>query len=207
MYCRKMPHTPEPKSSPSAAAAAAPAPQTVRGYGGPGLVGVRVDVARMWAAPPPHLASPTHSASSAVVSSPPSLESPETVQRERRRAEGQERKGEAVAGTGEGGNKGRQTVASGQGVEVAAAGAGGKGEQRGEHAAARPRADPFNLAESGRLGGLVVADILVVSEEEGEEARRMALAGGPEAADCTKCAGSCHEVVPLRAAEEGGGQR
>ena len=100
------------------------------------------------------------------------------MQQEGRRTEGQEGKGEAAAGTGEGGDKGGQVVASGEGAEVAATGAGGKGEERGEHAAARPRVDPFNLAESDRLGGSVVADILVVSEGEGEEARRMAVEGG-----------------------------
>ena len=100
MYCRKMSHTPEPRSSPSLAAAATPPPQTVRGYGGPGLVGIRVDVAQMQAAPTWQPPSPTHSASSAVVSLPSSPESPDTVQREGRRAEGQELEGEAAAGTG-----------------------------------------------------------------------------------------------------------
>ena len=60
------------------------------------------------------------------------------------------------------------------GTASAAAGAGGQGEERGEHAAAWPWAEPFNLAESNRLGGLV----LVVSEDEGEEARMMAVKGG-----------------------------
>ena len=89
MYCRKMSHTPEPKSSPSAAAAAAAAPlaQTMRRDGGPGLVGVRVAVSQMQAARPPQPPSPTHLASSAVVSSPLSPESPETVQREGLRTE------------------------------------------------------------------------------------------------------------------------
>ena len=45
MYCRKMSHTPEPKSSLSSAAVASPPPQTLRGYRGLGLGGVRVDVA------------------------------------------------------------------------------------------------------------------------------------------------------------------
>ena len=100
------------------------------------------------------------------------------MRREGRRTQGQERKGEAVTRTGEGGGKGGQAVASGAGAQVAAARAGGKGEERGEHAAARPRADPFNLAKSNRHGGSVVADILVVSEDEGEQARGMALKGG-----------------------------
>ena len=103
-----------------------------------------------------------HSVSSAVVSSPPSPESLETVHREGRRTEGQERKGEAAKGTGEGRDKGGQAPASGEGAEVAAAAAGGKKEERGEQAAAGPRAGSFILAESDRLGGSVVADILVV---------------------------------------------
>ena len=148
----------------------------VRGAGAES--GMRVNVARMQAAPAPQPPSPTHSAASAVVSSPSSQESPETVQQEGRRTAEQERKGEAAAGTGQGGDKEGQALASGDGAEVAAAGAGGNGEERGEHAAASPRGDPFNLAESDRLGGSVVADILVVSEDEGEEARRMALEGG-----------------------------
>ena len=62
---------------------------------------------------------------------------------------------------------------------MVAAGAEGQGEERGEQAVARRRADPFNLAESDRLDGSVVDDILVVLEDEGEEARRMAVEGGP----------------------------
>ena len=62
-------------------------------------------------------------------------------------------------------------MASGQGAEVAPAGPGRKGEEQGEHAAARLRAGPFNPAKSNRLGSSVVADILVVLEDEGEEAR------------------------------------
>ena len=62
--------------------------QAVRGYGGPGLVGVRVDVAQMQAAPapqPPLL--PAHSAAFAVVLSPLSPQSLETVRQEGRRTE------------------------------------------------------------------------------------------------------------------------
>ena len=88
MCCRKMSHTPDPKSSSSSAAAATPPPETVRGFGGPGFVGVRVNVARMQAAPPPLPPSATHLASSTVVSSPPSPESPETLQQEGRRSKG-----------------------------------------------------------------------------------------------------------------------
>ena len=178
MYCRKKSRTPEPKSSPSPAAAATPPPQAVQGYVGAELVGVSVDVARMQAAPAPQPPSPTHSAASAVLSSPSSPKSPETVQPEGRRMEEQEQKGEAAAGTGEGGDKGGQAVASGEGKQVAAAGRGGEGEERGEHAAARLRAGPLNLAESETLDGSVVADILSVSEDEGKEARWMAVEGG-----------------------------
>ena len=139
---------------------------------------VTVGVARMQAAPAPQPPSPTPSVASAVVLSPSSLESPETVQQEARRTGEQKRKGEAAAGTGEGGDNGGQAVTSGDGAEVIAAGADGQGEERGEQAVARRRADPLNLAESDRLGGLVVGDILVVSEDEEEEARRMPLEGG-----------------------------
>ena len=135
----------------------------MRGYEGPELVGLRVNVAQMRAGLPLQPPSPTSSASSAVVLSPPSLEGPDTVQREGWRTQRQEQKGEAAAGTGQGGDKGGQAVATGEGAEVAAAGAGGKGEERGEHAAARSRADPLNLAESDRLGGSVSAYVPVVS--------------------------------------------
>ena len=141
-------------------------------------MGLRVDVASMQVAPPPQPPSPTHLASSALVSSPPSPESPETVQREAGITQGQERKGKDAAGRGEGGDKGGQAVASGEGAGLAAAETGRKGEEREEHAAAKPLVDPFNLAESDRLGGSVVADILLVSEDEPEEARRMAVKGG-----------------------------
>ena len=106
-------------------------------------------------------------------------ESPETVQQEGRQTEEQKRKDEAAAGTGEGEDKGGQAEASGARMEVVAAGAEGQGDQRGEQAVARRRADPFNLAESDRLDGSVVDDILVVSEDEGEEARKMAVEGDP----------------------------
>ena len=46
----------------------------------------------------------------------------------------------------------------------------------------RRRADPFNLAESDRQGGSVVDDILMGLEDEGKEARGMAVEGGPWAA-------------------------
>ena len=105
--CRKMSHKPEPKSSQSQAAEAAPPPRAVRGYRGLGLVGVRVDVARMQADSAPQHPSPTSSATSVEVSSSSSPESPETVQQEGRRKEEQKRKDEAAAGTGDWRRQGR----------------------------------------------------------------------------------------------------
>ena len=147
-------------------------------------MGVRVDLARMQADSAPQPPSPTSSAASAEVSSPSSPESPETVQREGPRMEGQQRKEEAAAGTGGGGDKGVQAEASGGRTEVVAAEAEGQGEEQGQHAVVRRRAEPFNLAElmaGGDVGqgGSVVDDILAVSEDEGEDARRMAVEGGP----------------------------
>ena len=164
-------------------------------------------MARMQAASPPQPPSAAHSASSAVVLSPLSPESPETVQREGGRTRGQEQKNEAAAGTGEGGDKGGQAVAGGDRAEVTAAGAGGKGEERGEHAAARPRADPFNLAESNRLDWSVVADILLVSEDEGEEASRMAVKAGQRQPTAHNGAEAAIKSIPFGGAEEEGGQR
>ena len=123
-----MSHTPELKSSQSPAVEAAPPPRAVRGYGGPGLVGVRVDVVRMQADSALQPPSPTSSATSAEVSSPSSLESPETVQQEGRRTEEQQSKDEDAAGTGEGEDKGGQAEASGGRMEVVAAEAEGQGE-------------------------------------------------------------------------------
>ena len=44
----------------------------------------------------------------------------------------------------------------------------GRGGERGEPEAPGPRMDPFNLADRDRPGASMVADILEVSEEEGE---------------------------------------
>ena len=74
----------------------------MRGSGGPGLVGVRVDVDRMQADSAPQPPSPTSSATSAELLSSSSPESPETVQHKGRPTEEQQRKDEAAAGTGEG---------------------------------------------------------------------------------------------------------
>ena len=186
-----------------------PPPRAVRGYERPGLVGVRVDVARMQAAPAPQPPSPTSSVASTEVSSLSSPESPETVQQEGRRTEEQKRKDEAAAGTGEGGDKGGQAEANGQRTGVVAAGAEGQGEERGEQAVARRRADPFNLAKSDRLDGLVVDNILVVSEDEGEEARRMAVKGGPgQPAAPNVPAAAMKSILPeVRRKEEGKSRR
>ena len=126
-----MSHKPEPKSSQSPPAEAAPLPRAVRGYGGPGLVELRVDVAGMQADSAPQPPSPTSSATSAGVLSPSSPESPETVQREGPRTEEQQRLDEAAAGTGEEGDKGVQTEASGGRTEVVTAEAQGRGRSRG----------------------------------------------------------------------------
>ena len=173
--CRKMSPKPEPRPS---------QPPAVKGYGGPGLVGVRAEVARMQAdaaLQPPSLAS---SATSAEVSLPSSPESPETVRREGPRATGRQRGEGAAAGTGEGGDRGGEAEASGGRAEEVAAEAEGQGEGQGQRALVRRWADPFNIADvmegvdMGR-GELVVADILEVSEDEGEGARRMAVEGCP----------------------------
>ena len=66
---------------------------------------------------------------------------------------------------------------------MVAAEAEGQGEGQGQRAVVRRRADPFNMADLiaggdvGR-GESVVDDILVVLEDEGEGARRMAVQGG-----------------------------
>ena len=172
------------KPSQSPAAEVAPPPRAVRGYRGPGLVGVRVEVACMQAdtAPPPPSAMSW--VTSAEVSSPWSPESPETAWREGPRAEGQQRGEEAAAGTGEGGDKGGQAEASGGRTEVVAAEAEGQGEGQRQQAVVRRRADLSNMADlmaGGDVGRRewVVDDILVVSEDEGEGARRMVVEGGP----------------------------
>ena len=84
----------------------------MRGYGGPELVGVRVYVARMQADSVPRPPSPTSSATSAEMSLPSFPESPESIQHEGGRTKEQKRKNEAVAGTGEGEDKGAQAEAS-----------------------------------------------------------------------------------------------
>ena len=85
----------------------------------------------------------------------------------------------------------------------------GQGEEGGEQAVVRRRADPFNLAESDRQGGSVVDDIFVVSENKGEEARRVALEGGPgqPAAPNVPAAAMKSILLEVRRREEGKGRR
>ena len=151
---------------------------------------VRAEVARMQVGTAPQPPSPASSATSADVSSPSSPESPETVRREGPGATGRQRGEGAVVGKGEGGDKREQAEAGRDRAEGVAAGAEGQGEGQGQRAAEGPRADPFNVADV-RAGmdmrrrewrsrrESVVADILGVSEDEGEEAVRMAVEGGP----------------------------
>ena len=151
---------------------------------------VRADVARMQAGAAPQPLSPASSATSAEMSSPLSPESPETVRRAGPQATGRQRGEGAVAGKGEGGDKGGQAEARGGREEAVAVGAEGQGEGEGQRAAKQPRADPFNITDV--MAGVdmrrrewrdtresVVADIPEVSEDEGEGAGRMAVEGGP----------------------------
>ena len=147
---------------------------------------VRAEVARMQAGAAPQPPSPAFSATCADLSSPLSPESPETVRREEPRATGWQRGEGAVVGKGEGGDKRGQAEAGMDRAEGVAAGAEGQGERQGQRAAEGPRADPFNVADV-RAGmdmkrgewrsrrKAVVADILEVSEDEGEGAGRMAV--------------------------------
>ena len=171
---------------------------------------VRAAVARMQAGAARRPPSPASSATSAGVSSPSSPERPETVREEGPRATGQRRGEGAVVGKGEGKEKGGQAEAGKGGADGVAAGAEGQGEGQGQRAAEGPGADPFNVVDV-RAGGYVgrkewrsqresvIADILEVSEDEGEGAGRMADVG-------TTCPGGCHEVHPPGGAEAGGRQ-
>ena len=144
----------------------------------------------MQAGAAPRPPSPASSATSADVSSPSSPESPETVRDEGPGAAGRQRGEGAVVGKGEGREKGGQVEAGKGGAEGVAAGAEGQGEGQGQGAAEGPGADPFNVVEV-RAGKdmrrrewrsqreLVIADILEVSEDEGEGAGRMTVEGGP----------------------------
>ena len=192
-------------------------PSAARGYGGPGLVGVRAEVARMQADAAPQTPFLASSATSAEVSSPSSPESPETVRREGPRATGWQRGEGALAGKGEGGDKGGQAEARGGRAEEVAAGAEGQGEGQGQRAAEGPQADPFNFGDV--MAGVdmrrrdwresVVADILKVSEDEGEGAGRMAVEGGPgqPSAPNVPAAAMKSILAEMRRQEEGKGGR
>ena len=92
---------------------------------------VRAEVARMQGGAAPRPPSPASLATSADVSLPSSLESPETVREEGPGATGRQRGEGAVVGKGEGGDKGGQAKAGRGGAEGVAAGAEGQGEGQG----------------------------------------------------------------------------
>ena len=198
--CSAMSHKPDPKPSQPPA--------------------VRAEVARMQAGAGPQPPSPASLAMSADVLSPSSPESPETVRRERPGATGRQRGEGAVVGKGEGGDKRGQAEAGRDRAEGVAAGAEGQGEGQGQRAAEGPRADPFNVADV-RAGmdmrrrkwrsqrESVVADILEVSEDEGEGAGRMAVEGGPGQPLAPNVpAAAMKSILPeVRRQEEGKGGR
>ena len=150
---------------------------------------VRAEVAGMQAGAAPGPSSPVSSATSADVSSPSSLESPETVRREGPAATGRQRGAGAEVGKGEGGDNRGQAEAGRGGAAGVVAGAERKGEGQGQRVAEGPRVDPFNVVDVRAGMGMrrrewrsqresVVADTLEVSEDEGEGAGRMAVEGG-----------------------------
>ena len=132
----------------------------------------------MQTAPPPPPPSLTLSVSSVVQSSAPTPDTPATLQPAGKGAAEQGQEGAVPAGTGEGEARGGQEEAGVGTATVEAAGAGGKRGGRGGPMAAGRRLVPFNPAESDRPGTSVVADILEVTEEEGEGGGRMVVAGG-----------------------------
>ena len=125
--CSAMSHKPDPKPSQPPA--------------------VRAEVARLQAGAAPQPPSTASSATSADVSSPSSLESPETVRSEGPGATGRQRGEGAVVGKGEGGDKRGQAEAGRDRAKGVAAGAEGQGKGQGQRAAEGPRADPFNVAD------------------------------------------------------------
>ena len=181
---------------------------------------VRAGVARIQAGAAPRPPSPASSATSADVSSPSSLESPETVREEGPGATGRQRGEGAVVGNGEGREKGGQAEAGRGGAEGLVARAGGQGEGQGQRAAEGPGADPLNLLDV-RAGmdmrrrewrsqrESVIADILEVSEDEGEGAGRMAVEGGPGQPSAPNVpAAAMKSILPeVRRQEEGKGGR
>ena len=101
-----------------------------------------------------------------------------------------------------------------------AAGAEGQGEGQGQRAAEGPGADPFNVVDvradvdvrrkewRGQRES-VIADILEVSEDEGEAAGRMAVEGGPgQPSEPNVPAAAMKSILPeVRRQEEGKGGR
>ena len=198
--CSAMSHKPDPQpSQPSA---------------------VRAEVARMQAGAAPQPPSLASSATSADLSSPSSPDSPETVRREGPGATGRQRGEGAVVGKGEGGDKRGQAEARRGRADWVAAGAEGQGEGQGQRAAEGPRADPFDVVdvragmivrrrEWGSQRESVLADILEVSEDEGEGAGRMAVEGGPGQLSAPNVlAAAMKSILPaVRSQEEGKGGR
>ena len=123
-------------------------------------------------------------------------------------------------GKGEGKEKGGQAEAGKGGAEGVATGAEGQGEGQGQRAAEGPAADPFNVVDV-RAGvdvrrkewrsqrESVIADIVEVSEDEGEGAGRMAVEGGPgQPSAPTVPAAAMKSILPeVRRQEEGKGGR
>ena len=121
---------------------------------------------------------------------------------------------------GEGKEKGGQAEAGKGGAGGVAAGAEGQGEGQGQRAAEGPGVDPFSVGdvradvEVRRREGRsqresVIADILEVSEDEGEGAGRMVVEGGPGQPSAPNVpAAAMKSILPeVRRQEEGkGGQ-
>ena len=181
---------------------------------------VRAAVARMQAGAAPRPPSPASSATSAGMSSPSSLESPETVREEGPGATGRRRGEGAVVGKGEGKEKGGQAETGKGGEEGMAAGAEGQGEGKGQRAAEGPGLEPFSVGDvradvkvrrrEGRSQrDSIIAGILEVSEDEGEGAGRMAVEGGPgqPSAPNVPAAAMKSILLEVRRQEEGKGRR
>ena len=123
-------------------------------------------------------------------------------------------------GKGEGKEKGGQAEAGKGGAKGAAAGAEGQGEGQGQRAAEGPGVDPFSVRdvrahvdvrrkEKRSQRESVIADILEVSEDEGEGAGRMAVEGGPGQLSAPNVpAAAMKSILPeVRRQEEGKGGR
>ena len=198
LVCSTMSDKPEPKPR---------QPSAVRGYGGPGLVGVRAEVARMQADAAPLPPSRASSATYAEVLSPSSPESPEMVRQEGPRATGRQRGEEAAAGTGEGGDRGGQAEASGGRAEEVLAGAEGQGEGQGQWAAVGGHVQHRGCDGGRRYGEEGVEGVgggrprtAVGAQCAGGEDSG---GGRPRTAVGAQCAGGCHEVHPPGSAEAG----